>query len=96
MQKPTPIIQTVTITMEQVLLGATIPLDIERWIIENGNKIFENETVYVTIPKGVDDNEIIILINFILGVSLLEPTTHPRYSFLYTTAYTLGSFSAIQ
>ena len=61
MQKPTPIIQTVTITMEQVLLGATIPLDIERWIIENGNKIFENETVYVTIPKGVDDNEIIIL-----------------------------------
>jgi DnaJ-class molecular chaperone len=61
LQKPTPIIKTVTINMEQVLLGATIPVDIERWIVENGNKVFENETVYVTVPKGVDDNEIIIL-----------------------------------
>ena len=61
MQKPTPIIQTVAITMEQVLLGATIPVDIERWMIENGNKVFERETIYVTVPKGVDDNEIIVL-----------------------------------
>jgi DnaJ-class molecular chaperone len=61
LQKPTPIIKTVSINMEQVLTGATIPVDIERWIIENGNKVFENETVYVTVPKGVDDNEIIIL-----------------------------------
>jgi DnaJ family protein A protein 2 len=30
-------------------------------MIENGNKVFEKETVYVTVPKGVDDNEIIIL-----------------------------------
>ena len=61
LQKPTPIIKTVTINMEQVLLGATIPVDIERWILENSNKVFENETVYVTVPKGIDDNEIIIL-----------------------------------
>jgi len=61
LQKPTPIIKTVDVTMEQVLLGATIPIDIERWIMENGNKVFENETIYVQIPKGVDDNEIIIL-----------------------------------
>ena len=60
-QKPQPIIKTITINMEQVLLGATIPVDIERWIIENENKVFENETIYVTIPKGVDDNEIILL-----------------------------------
>ena len=61
MQKPTPIMKTVTINMEQVLLGGTIPVDIERWILENGNKVFENETIYVPIPKGIDDNEIIIL-----------------------------------
>ena len=61
LQKPAPIIQTVKITMDQVLIGCTIPVDIERWIIENENKVFENETVYVTIPKGIDDNEIIIL-----------------------------------
>ena len=61
LQKPTPIIKTVAITMEQVLTGCTIPVDIERWLIEGENKVFENETVYVTIPKGVDDNEIILL-----------------------------------
>ena len=61
LQKPTPIIKTVTINMEQVLTGSTIPVDIERWLIEGENKVFENETIYVTIPKGVDDNEIIIL-----------------------------------
>lgn len=61
MQKPTPIIKTVTITLEQVMSGCTLPLDIERWITENGNKISEHETLYITIPKGADDNEIIIL-----------------------------------
>jgi DnaJ family protein A protein 2 len=47
--------------MEQVLTGGTIPVDIERWLIEGENKLFENETIYVTIPKGIDDNEIIML-----------------------------------
>jgi DnaJ-class molecular chaperone len=61
LQKPTPIIKTIEITMEQVLNGANIPLIIERWIFENGNKNFENETLYVDIPKGIDENEIIIL-----------------------------------
>ena len=60
-QKPTPIIRNITITMEQVLSGATVPVDIERWLVENGTKIFEKETLYVSIPKGVDDNEIIVL-----------------------------------
>jgi DnaJ-class molecular chaperone len=60
-QKPAPIIQTLTISMEQVLNGGNVPMEIERWIIENGNKVFEHETIYVTIPKGVDDGEIIIL-----------------------------------
>jgi DnaJ-class molecular chaperone len=61
LQKPTPIIKTVTINMEQVLTGGTIPVDIERCLIEGENKLFENETIYVTIPKGIDDNEIIML-----------------------------------
>lgn len=61
LQKPTPIIKTISITMAQVLTGSTIPIDVERWLIENENKVFESETVYVTIPKGVDDNEMIIL-----------------------------------
>lgn len=61
LEKPTPITKTVDITMEQVLNGATIPVEIERWLFDNGNKIFECETLYVPIPKGIDDKEIIVL-----------------------------------
>jgi len=60
-QKPSPINKTVTIDIEQVYNGATIPVDIERWINDNGTKIFEKETLYVSIPKGIDENEIILL-----------------------------------
>lgn len=61
MQKPTPIMKTLYVNMEQVLTGATIPLDIERWVIENGIKVHESEMVYVSVPQGIDDGEIIIL-----------------------------------
>jgi DnaJ-class molecular chaperone len=61
LQKPSPIIKNVSINMEQVLTGLVMPIDIERWIIENGNKVFENETIYVTVPEGIDDGELIIL-----------------------------------
>lgn len=63
MQKPPPVVKNVSINMEQVLTGANIPVDIERWIMENGNKIPERETIYVNIPPGMDDNEIIVLPN---------------------------------
>jgi DnaJ-class molecular chaperone len=59
--KPSPIIKTIQIPIDKVLLGTTIPVDIERWIIENDNKVFEKETLYINVPKGVDDGEIIIL-----------------------------------
>ena len=61
MQKPTPIIKNVVVPIDKILTGTTIPLEIERWIVEGGNKVFENETVYVTVPKGIDDGEIIVL-----------------------------------
>jgi hypothetical protein len=60
-QKPSPIIKNIVVSMEQVLNGGVFPLEIERWIIENGNKVFENETVYVNIPQGIDDGEMVIL-----------------------------------
>lgn len=59
-QKPSPITKTLYITMEQVLSGATIPLDIEKWVIDNGLKVHELETIYVTVPPGIDENEIIL------------------------------------
>lgn len=61
LSKPTPILKTISINMEQVLSGASIPLEVERWIMENGIKVHEKETIYVTVPQGIDDNEIIIL-----------------------------------
>jgi DnaJ family protein B protein 4 len=61
-QKPNPIIYNITIEIEQVLTGTSIPVSIERWIIDNrGVKINEVETIYVDVPKGIDDNEVIIL-----------------------------------
>jgi DnaJ-class molecular chaperone len=59
--KPVPILKTINITMDQVLSGANMPLEIERWNVENGIKVFETETIYVPIPQGIDDNEMIIL-----------------------------------
>jgi len=59
--KPAPIMRTIEINIAQVLSGASIPLEIERWIIENGIKVHEKETIYVSIPQGVDDNELLIL-----------------------------------
>lgn len=61
LQKPTPIIKNVVINMEQVLNGVSLPVEIERWVVDNGNKVFEKETIYVTIHQGVDDGEVIIL-----------------------------------
>lgn len=61
MNKPIPIIKSLQINIEQVLNGCSVPLEIERWILENGNKVFEKETIYVDIPYGIDENEMIIL-----------------------------------
>jgi DnaJ-class molecular chaperone len=61
MNKPIPIMKSLQINMEQVLNGVSLPLEIERWIMENGTKIFEKETIYIDVPQGIDENEIIIL-----------------------------------
>jgi DnaJ family protein B protein 11 len=61
LQKPTPIIKTVSVPIDKILSGTVIPVDIERWLMQENNKIFEMETIYVTVPKGMDDGEIIVL-----------------------------------
>jgi DnaJ-class molecular chaperone len=61
LQKPTPIIKNVSVTMEQVFNGANLPLEIERWVVQNGVKVVETETIYIPIPKGIDDGELIVL-----------------------------------
>jgi DnaJ family protein A protein 2 len=62
-QKPASISKTITITLSQVLMDFSVPIEIERWIIENGNKVFEKEVLYVVIPKGIDNGEVITIAN---------------------------------
>jgi DnaJ-class molecular chaperone len=61
LQKPPPIIHNLKINIENIFTDKSLPVEIERWIIENNNKVFEKQTLYVNILKGIDDNEIIIL-----------------------------------
>jgi DnaJ-class molecular chaperone len=56
--KPQPIQKDITVTMEQVYQGDSVPLEIERWIQNQGK---EKEILYVNIPKGIDEGEIITL-----------------------------------
>ena len=61
MRKPTPIIKTISITLERAYTGCKLPIEIERWVTDASGRHSEKETLYVTIPEGIDDNEIIIL-----------------------------------
>lgn len=60
-RKPDPIVKNIQITLEQSYTGCVVPIEIERWSLINGTKEIEVETLYVTIPQGIDNNEIIQL-----------------------------------
>ena len=60
-EKPPPIIKKIEIAYENAYNGCNIPILIERWL---GNPQFNNiekETLYVKIPPGIDENEIIVI-----------------------------------
>jgi DnaJ-class molecular chaperone len=61
MAKPMPIVKTETITLSKAYTGYNMPIEITRWIVEGEIKREETETIYIPIPCGVDNNEIIIL-----------------------------------
>jgi DnaJ-class molecular chaperone len=61
LSKPPPIIKTIEIELEQSYNGYKYPLEIERWILENNVKKTETETIYIDIPEGIDNNEMLIL-----------------------------------
>lgn len=61
LNKPMPIMKNLEITLTKAYVGCTLPIEITRWVNENGTKREESETIYINIPKGVDNNELIIL-----------------------------------
>ena len=67
MKKPVPIVTTIELTFQQSYDGYNYPLHIDRFIVANpekpDEKTHETETIYITIPAGIDDNEIIVVLN---------------------------------
>ena len=60
-QEAEPIQTVIKITLEQSFHGCVFPLEIERFNIENNARTTEKETLYITIPQGIDDNEQIVI-----------------------------------
>ena len=60
-KKPNPIIKNITIDINEAYEGVNIPIEIERTIEEQKQIRQEKETIYVDIPQGVDNNEIILI-----------------------------------
>jgi len=60
-QKPPPIDKNIHITLQQAYTGCNIPVEITKNNIVNNVQKEETETIYVPIPPGIDENEIILL-----------------------------------
>jgi DnaJ-class molecular chaperone len=64
LQKPPPLIRNVDITLEQCYRGATIPLEIERWVmIDHSMRTIEREVIQVTIPPGLTESDFVVIHN---------------------------------
>lgn len=59
--RPEPLHKNLQITIEQSYSGCSLPVEIERTVINNNTKRMESETVYINVPKGIDDNETVTL-----------------------------------
>ena len=57
------ILKVIEISFDQAYNGCSIPISINRKNIYNNFINEENETLYLNIPKGIDNNEIIVLEN---------------------------------
>ena len=60
-QKPSPLLASVEITLDQAYTGCCIPIEVERQIEFHRVRHSEMETIYVDIPYGIDNNETIML-----------------------------------
>lgn len=59
--RPPLIVKTIVIPFERVLINLKIPVEITRIIQEQNSKTEETETIYVDIPRGIDDGELLII-----------------------------------
>jgi len=61
LNKTMPIVINIDITFTQSYTGCVVPIEINKIIVLNGEQVRKPETVYVTIPEGIDNNEVIII-----------------------------------
>uniref|UniRef100_A0A6C0C222 J domain-containing protein n=1 Tax=viral metagenome TaxID=1070528 RepID=A0A6C0C222_9ZZZZ len=59
--KPVPLCKTITISFKDSFNGISYPIEFERWISIGGIKKTEKEKIYIPIPPGIDDGEIIVV-----------------------------------
>lgn len=59
--KPPPIVKTLNLTMAQAYAGGSFPIELERWNLVDNTRFDERLTVYVVIPAGIDENEIMTI-----------------------------------
>ena len=59
--KPPPIVKTLNLTMAQAYTGGSFPIELERWTLVDNTRFDERLTVYVVIPAGIDENEIMTI-----------------------------------
>ena len=57
------IIKELNISFEESYSGSIKPLNIQRQIINNNIIKYENETIYINIPRGIDNEELIVINN---------------------------------
>ena len=61
MNKPPPIIKNLALTLEQSYSGGSFPIELDKWSLMNNVKTTEKQTVYINVPPGIDDNEMILI-----------------------------------
>ena len=62
-QKPAPIVKHIELTLKQAYDGGNIPVDIERFVVNNNIKYHERQTINIPIHRGIDKDSLIIIEN---------------------------------
>ena len=56
-QRPATIQKALSISLHDSFHGNSFPMDISYYVIENNQKQEKNETIYISLPPGIDHNE---------------------------------------
>ena len=60
-QIPEPIEKNLEISLEEAFTGKTKQISVSRTILNGGSRRLEKETLYISVPPGIDTNEIITI-----------------------------------